>query len=261
MSKPIIAAQMYTLRMHCTDEMAIDQSFAKVKAMGYNAVQVSGLAQIPYQMMKDLADKYDLKICCTHISFDKMVQDIDDVIEQHKIYDCKYAGVGSMPKEYAAAGADGYKKFAVEASVVGEKLNAAGLQFIYHNHNFEFNRFGEVGNTKSGMEILFDESDKKAFQFELDTYWIQAGGACPVKWIYKVKDRMKVVHFKDMAMDGREQLMTEIGEGNLDWAGIIKACDDIGVEWCPIEQDKCQRDEFESLEISLKNLKAMGCSF
>ena len=68
---------------------------------------------------------------------------------------------------------------------------------------------------------------------------------------------MKVVHFKDVAgiSDERQAIMTEVGEGNLNWEAIIKACQDTRVEWAAVEQDICQRDPFESLAISLKNLK------
>jgi sugar phosphate isomerase/epimerase len=72
---------------------------------------------------------------------------------------------------------------------------------------------------------------------------------------------MDVVHFKDMAVqvrDGRVQIMTEVGEGNLNWKGIIKACAETGVKWAAVEQDICQRDPFESLAISRRNLKEMG---
>ena len=71
---------------------------------------------------------------------------------------------------------------------------------------------------------------------------------------------MKVVHFKDMGADSNsfQPIMTEIGEGNLNWQDIIKACTEIGVEWALVEQDVCQRDPFESLAISLNNLKKLG---
>jgi sugar phosphate isomerase/epimerase len=56
----------------------------------------------------------------------------------------------------------------------------------------------------------------------------------------------------------REPLMMEVGEGNLNWPEILKACKAAGVRWYIIEQDVCQRDPFESLEISLKNVREMG---
>jgi sugar phosphate isomerase/epimerase len=67
------------------------------------------------------------------------------------------------------------------------------------------------------------------------------------------------VHLKDMAMgpDGQQQ-MAEVGEGNMNWDGILGACRDAEVEWYIIEQDICQHDPFESLAISLRNVKGMG---
>ena len=55
------------------------------------------------------------------------------------------------------------------------------------------------------------------FDFEIDTYWVQAGGGDPVDWIYKLDGRMRYIHFKDMAMDGRKQIFAPVGEGNLNW--------------------------------------------
>ncbi len=54
--------------------------------------------------------------------------------------------------------------------------------------------------------------------------------------------------------------MAEVGEGNLNWPAILQACRAAGVEWYIIEQDICQRDPFESLAISLKNVRGMGLS-
>ena len=97
-----------------------------------------------------------------------------------------------------------------------------------------------------------------------DTYWIQHGGADPVVWIERMQERMPVVHLKDMVMlpaddgGGPQQALAEVGEGNMNFAGILAACQRIGVEWYAVEQDICQRDPFESLAISYRNLRAMG---
>ena len=247
------AAQLYTVRKQMQTTQEIEEGFNKLKKMGYNAVQVSGIGPIEPERLKDLADEVGLEICATHNSYTDFTEDIDPLIAKHQLWECKYVGLGGMPGEYRD-NADGYKKFAREASVFGKTLKDAGLQFIYHNHNFEFIRFGNL----TGMDIMLQESDPDTFHFEIDTYWVQAGGGDPAEWIEKVAGRMAVVHFKDMAVDGREQIFAEIGEGNLNWDRILKACYDTGVEWCPVEQDVCQRDPFESLEISLKNLKEMG---
>ena len=54
-----------------------------------------------------------------------------------------------------------------------------------------------------------------------------------------------------------EQVMAEVGEGNLNWPAILQACREIGVEWYAVEQDVCRRDPFESLKISYENLRTL----
>ncbi|MFW6264860.1 MAG: sugar phosphate isomerase/epimerase family protein [Bacillota bacterium] len=249
-----IAAQLYTLRDYLQTAEDIDNTLQKVKKIGYDAVQVSGLGPIDPQDLKKIVDKEGLTICATHIGLERMKNDLEGVINDHKLWGCKYVGLGSMPNEYRAD-KESYIKFAKEASEIARSLKENDLQFVYHNHNFEFRKFGD----KTGMDILFEESDPEVFDFELDTYWVQAGGADPVQWIKKLAGRMKVVHFKDMLISPEiEQRFAEIGEGNLNWPAIIEACKEIGVEWCPVEQDNCyEKDPFESLKISFENLNKM----
>ena len=254
MSNSVIAAQLYTLRNYLKTPEDIAETLKKVKEIGYDAVQVSGMGPIEPSSLKEICDKEGLTICATHISFDRMKNDFDAVVKEHKLWDCKYVGLGSMPKEFREKGKEGYMEFAKEASRIAKKLADNGLQFIYHNHKFEFEKFDGL----TGLDILFNESDKETFGFEIDTYWVQAGGADPVVWIKKMEGRMGVVHFKDMTIQNDEQIMAEVGEGNLNWPDIIKACKEIGVKWYAVEQDRCQRDPFESLAISLKNMKKMG---
>ena len=257
MEKPVIAVQLFTLRDYSQTPEDLKQTLHRVKAMGYHAVQVSGIGPMDPQIVKDAAAKEGLTICATHIGFDRLGNDLDGVIRQHKLWDCKYVGIGSMPEKYRN-NREGYLQFAKEASEYGRLLAEQGLTLIYHNHNFEFRKYGNA----TGMEILFEESDPAALQFELDTYWVQAGGADPIDWIKRLRGRMDVMHYKDMALNEQsQQIMTEVGEGNLNWKGILAACEETGVKWCAVEQDDCQRDPFESLKISKDNLAAMGCRF
>ncbi len=253
MDKSKIAAQLFTLREYTKTPADIEATMKKVALIGYESVQVSGIGPIEPVRLKEITDKAGLSICATHISFDRLKNDTDALINEHLLWNCKYMGLGAMPAEYRES-ADTYKAFAREVSKIARDEKAAGLQFIYHNHNFEFVKFDGI----TGLEILMNESDPDAFHFEIDTYWVQAGGGDPVQWIKKVGGRMKVVHFKDMAVDNeRKQLFAEIGEGNLNWPPIIRACEDIGVEWYAVEQDICQRNPFESLSISFNNMLKM----
>ena len=256
-----IAAQLFTIRDFTKTRDDFAASMAKIREIGYRAVQVSQIGEISDAEVKRIADDNGLTICNTHVSVDDLLDNPDAVIKQHELWGARHVAIGGMPLEYRDSEA-GFRRFAEIANGIGERLDSAGLTFSYHNHSFEFLRFG----AKSGLELIFDETDPRYVQAELDTYWIQHGGADPVAWIEKMTDRMPVIHLKDMVMlraaDGGQprQAMAEVGEGNMNFSGILAACQRIGVEWYAVEQDICQRDPFESLAISYRNLRAMGLS-
>ncbi len=251
----VLAAQLYTIREHTKTAEDFAASMKKISDMGYTAVQVSAIGPIPHEDVLKITQDNGLTICNTHIPYDRLWHDLDSVIAQHNLWNSKHVAIGSMPQDYRG-NEDGFKRFAIEASQVGEKLHAAGLTFSYHNHSFEFVRFGN----RNGLELIYQESDPRYLQAEIDTYWVQHGGGDPAAWVAMMKNRMPVVHLKDMVITDGQQAMAEVGEGNLNWPAILQACQDAGVEWYAIEQDICPGDPFDSLKISYDNLKAMGLS-
>jgi len=251
MAASALAAQLYTLREFLKTPDQIATSLKKVRQLGYEAVQVSGLGPIEPARLKEAADAAGVRIIATHIGFDQIRQQPGAVIADHQLWGCRHVAIGGLPAEYRSE--EGYHRFAREASEAAKPLVAAGLTFSYHNHSFELERFGG----RTALEILYAESDPAVFSAEIDTYWIQHGGGNPVSWLRQLKGRCHLVHLKDMAMKGSQQLFAEVGEGNLEWPAILDACREAGVEWYIVEQDTCQRDPFESLGISLKNLRQL----
>jgi sugar phosphate isomerase/epimerase len=254
-----LAAQLYTVRQFTKTPADVAVTLRKVREIGYRAVQVSGFGPIDKRELRKLLDDNGLVCACTHLGFEQMRDQTAQVIEEHHTLGCAHIAVGSMPGSYRGGGAEGFSRFAREASEVARRLKAqGGLTWSYHNHSFELIRQG----AKTGLEILFEESDPAVFNLEIDTYWITHGGGDPADWIRKCRGRIPLVHFKDMASrQGEkqvEQLMAEVGEGNQNWPAILEACAASGVVWRMVEQDVCQRDPFESLAISFKNLTRWG---
>lgn len=253
-----IAAQLYTIRDHIKTRADFESSMRKIRAIGYRAVQISALGDIPDVTVKRIIDDNGLTICNTHAAYDDLLNQPERVVAQHQLWDCRHVAIGSMPPEFRGS-EDGFRRFAESANRIGETLAADGLSFSYHNHSFEFVKFG----ARTGLDLLLEETDPRYVKMELDTYWIQHGGGDPVAWIKRVAGRMPVVHLKDMVMlpsgDGRaQQAMAEVGAGNLNFPAILAACQRTDVEWYAVEQDFCAGDPFDSLAISFRNLLALG---
>jgi sugar phosphate isomerase/epimerase len=254
MSKPVVGAQLYTVRQFTKTLGEARSALEKVKRIGYTAIQVSGFGSMdPKELAKVLADS-GLTVAATHVSWKRCLEDLDALIEEHRMWKCVHPAIGGLPGDYFTL--DGLKKFIDELQVVVPKFRAAGMDFSYHNHNHELIR--HAGRT--WLDRLYAETPADLLKAEIDTHWIQAGGGDPAAWIRRCAGREPLLHLKDMIISPEKHLrFAEIGEGNLNWKEILKAAEESGVEYLLVEQDDCYgRDPFESLAISYRNLQAMG---
>lgn len=254
MAKGIAGAQLYTVREYTKTAEDLAASLKKVAAAGYTAVQVSGIGPIDPKVVARLMQDNGLAVVATHMAWDRFKNDLDAVIEEHKLWGCPHPAIGGLPGEYR--GPDGVKRFRDELIPIAEKLAREGMDFSYHNHNHELAKY----DGRTWLDMLYSEIPASVLKAEIDTYWIQAGGGDPAWWIKKLAGRQPLLHLKDMIVTPeREQRFAEIGEGNLNWPAIMKEAEAAGVKYYLVEQDRTyDRDPFESLAISYRNLKAMG---
>ncbi len=258
MNNALIGAQMYTLREYCKTASDIASSCARVKAMGYDGIQASaaGFNEIDPVELRKILDGEGLVCAATHESLDDVLNDTQRVIEKQQILGCKYAAIGGFhpdkDKEWCAKL---WLDFAAKLSEAAKVSEGSGVVLGYHNHSHEF------AATEQGipLQLLLDNFDKNIW-FELDLYWVAYGGGDPAEGISKGAGRIPCVHYKDMKMRARprvEHVMSEIGEGNLNWRRINKACKNAGVEWYLVERDDGPTDAFKTLEISINNMREM----
>ncbi|NLG51054.1 MAG: sugar phosphate isomerase/epimerase [Chloroflexi bacterium] len=251
----VVAAQLYTVREYTKTIEGVAETLKKVADIGYSAVQISGFgAGIDPKDVARLVEDNGLIVASTHTGWDRFLNDLDGVIEEHLLWKCKHPAIGGLPGEYHNP--DGLKRFLDELAPIAEKLAEVGMDFSYHNHNHEFAKY----DGKTWISMLYEQADPKMLKAELDVYWVQAGGADPTFWVRKCAGREPLLHLKDMAITPkREVRFAEIGEGNLNWPAILEAAKESGVEWYFVEQDQCyERNPFDSLAISYRNLNAMG---
>ncbi|MDD5677738.1 MAG: sugar phosphate isomerase/epimerase [Kiritimatiellae bacterium] len=254
MTKPAIGAQLYTLKEYEKTLPDIVATLKKVAAIGYTTVQVSGFGPADPKDVARAAGDAGLRIVSTHTSWTRFLNELDQVIAEHKLWKCFHPAIGGLPKDYFCA--EGVKRFLDELGPIAEKLKNAGMDFSYHNHNHELAKYGR----KTWLASICDESDPSVLKAEIDTYWIAAGGGDPADWIKRWAGRIPLLHCKDMiATKEREQRFAEVGEGNLNWDAILNQAEKSGVEYLLVEQDNCYgRDPFESLAISYNNLASWG---
>ena len=246
-----IAVQCYTLREHLKTAADFAACMKRVRAIGYQAVQISGVGPISPAEIRRMTDAEGLKICATHEPGEDIVERPEAVVEVLSTLGCALTAY-PFPHKALNSRAD-VEHLADALNRAGAVLQAAGMVLTYHNHELEFRKF--EGQTV--LEILFERTDRSLVQAELDTYWVQAGGADPVAWCERMAGRLPMIHLKDYAVhpEDRAPVMAALGEGNLDFPRIVAAAERSGCQWFIVEQDTCPGDPFESLRLSFEHIK------
>ena len=251
-----IAAQLYTLREHLKTPADISTTLKIVRAIGYPAVQVSGLGPIPEADLVQLCRDNGLTLCATHEPALRILDEPQTVITRlhklgTKITACPNTGGIKLDS------LDAVKAFCRRLNHAGQIFHKAGLILCYHNHHAEFQRVAG----KPVLELIYAETDPRYVQGEPDTYWIQHGGGDPVEWCHRLNGRLPIIHLKDYIVRPDNKVdHCEIGNGNLNWPRIIAAADAAGCQWFAVEQDDCPGDPFESLRQSFNFIRDNLCS-
>ena len=154
---------------------------------------------------------------------------------------------------------DSYQKMAENWNEIGQVMKEFGIQFGYHNHNFEFDT---VEGKIPYFDVMLAELDKDLVTMEMDMFWVTKAGQDPVEIIKNYPGRFQLFHMKDMYTNEEPFFTTEgvkdfapVGEGVIDFKRILAVKDIAGMKYIIVEQDQ-SRDEtpFVDIQKSVTNL-------
>ena len=181
------------------------------------------------------------------------------------------SGVGDHQTE----GLRAYEKAADLFNEVGRKCRAAGLQFCYHNHSWEFQTYDRrsgqevpYGTEESvtGLERLYELTDPQLVKACVDVYWVQHGGRDPAEFLATYADRIGYPHLKDMRYLGpeprrrgrlqrEEAEFVELGRGEVNFPAIWRVLEPLDLPWVVYEQDRSSLPPGEAAALSRRFLR------
>jgi len=251
-----LAVQLYTLRDFCKDETSLAETLRKVRAIGYEAVQVSAIGPIAPARVAELCADAGVTICATHEAGDLIRKEPLAAIARLKDFGTPLTAY-PYPGGVDFSDVESIKAMLDDLARAGEIFRENGCQLAYHNHAIEFLKVGG----KTIMDHVFDGIPAGVVDFELDTYWVQYGGGSPVDWCEKVAGRLPALHLKDYQfLASNAPTYAEIGNGNMNFPAIVAAAEKSGCEWFIVEQDTCPGDPFDSVQASFSYCKEFLCS-
>lgn len=261
-AKPTIGLQLYTVR----DAMGTDPAgtLAKVAQIGYNSLEGATYTntQLFYGMnpvaFGALLKKNGLVMRSCHYRLGEdtkgaekgtLLNEWDRAVDDAAALGLKYM-VCAWLSPAERQGLDHYKNMAGQFNKAAEKCKAAGIQFCYHNHDFEF----DAQDGKYPYDVLLDNTDPQLVKMEMDLYWVTKAGHDPVTLFGQHPGRFPLWHLKDMD-NTAAHAFTEVGNGVVDFKKIFDHKDTAGLKYFFVEQDKCPGDPFDSITTSINYIK------
>ncbi len=235
-----IGLQLYTLRDAFSKdakkvlEHVAKSGYKEVETYGYSSEQ--GFFGTSPKDFKKILNDNGLKAPSGHYDFNTFVKDnnadfLKSSIECANILGSEYVTIPWLD-ENLRKNIDGYKRIAQKINEAAVLCKQSGLKLAYHNHNFEFKKFGN----QTGYDILLQETDKKLVDFELDIYWAVSTGNDPLQLFRANPGRFKMWHVKDMDKS-KAEWNTEIGEGSINFKAIFAEAKLSGMQHFFVEQE------------------------
>lgn len=257
-----IGLQVYTLR----DELKADVkgTLQKVADLGYSYIELFEYREgayfgMPVKEMGALLNSLGLKLPSSHMLTGAAEPDLKGTIVndwERAVADAKAMGqeyiVCAYLSDFERRSIDQYKRLAETFNRAGEVCRQYGIQFCYHNHDFEFFQLdGQIP-----YDVLLAETDPELMQMELDIYWIKKVGYSHLDYFGRYPGRFPLWHVKDME-DSPEQAFAEVGSGVINWPEAFAARSQAGMNYFFVEQDVSKRPPMESIAMSIQYLKSI----
>jgi sugar phosphate isomerase/epimerase len=242
-----IGLQLYTVRDVL--ERDFEGTLARVAGIGYKEVEFAGYFNHTPADVRALLDRHGLTSPAVHTGSIEP-EAWKKALDAANVIGHKYIVVPWVPQERRMT-LDGWKQVAADFNRAAETARGAGVQFAYHNHDFEFPKM----DGRVPYDVLLESTDPKLVQLEIDLYWITKGGQDPLAYFARWPGRVPLVHVKDSA-GAPEHKMVDVGQGNIDWKRIFSKKDQAGIKHFFVEHDQPPQP-FEDIAASYRYLKQL----
>lgn len=257
-----VGLQLYTIR----DAMAADVlgSLKKVSDLGYKNLELASYSDGKFygyspKEFKKIVNDLDMEIISSHTQVEAAGITVDNaqkMADDHAELGVKYCVQPWVNDE--DRNIETYKKMVGDWNEVGKIMSGVGIQFGYHNHNFEFEN---IDGVVPYYDIFMAEMDPEYITMEIDLFWANKAGVDPVELFKKYPGRFQLFHMKDMHnheapfFDVNKDDVASVGAGVIDFKAILEAKEVAGMKYMFVEDDNQGNGKpFEELEVSIKNL-------
>lgn len=251
--KKDIGLQLWSVRDDMKKDVAA--TIQEVGKMGYTFVEAAGYSNGQFYGMdpfdfKQLLNENGLRFTSSHCgqplpdsaSWDSAMMWWDACIDAHVAGGVQFIVQPSMDKKNGYGALEDLKRYCDYFNAIGEKCNAKGIRFGYHNHAQEFEEVDGIVR----YDYMLQNTDPEKVMFQLDLYWIMMGGKDALTYFNEYPGRFELWHVKDEK---------ELGEsGLMDFQPIFEQAKQAGMKHIIVEVERYNHTPLESVKMSLDYL-------
>lgn len=236
-----LGLQLWSLR----DTTKVDamKALDQARDFGFTAVETAGTAGMSAADFKKELDARGLVATAAHVQYGEMEKDLAKVVSDVKTLGAKVAFCPWIPHKDTFTVEDA-KKASEHFNQWAAAFQAAGIQFGYHLHGYEF-----APGTKAGEYLLDDMmrwTDAKKVVFQLDVVWVVHSGVDPAALMQKYPGRFVSLHVKDLRKGAEivpgsphapatDQVV--VGTGMVDWKKVVSTAKAQGISHFILEDE------------------------
>lgn len=235
-----MALQLYSVRDCIPTGKDMLDVLKKVKEMGYEGVEFAGYAGLSPEEIKTALDEAGLVAVSSHEDVNRLESSLDEIMAYTLAHGAKFIACSYAP----TATQEDLARLERVMEAAKKAAQPHGITLAYHNHSDEFKPF------EDGVRPI----DRIAgfCKLEPDTYWVYNSQVDPYQYLKDHAADIALIHLKDGDEDGHP---CAIGEGKNDILGILKASEEIGVEWVVVENDDPTPDGLSDVKRSIDWIK------
>jgi len=245
------AVEMFSVR----DDMAKDLwgTLRKVKAMGYEGIEMFGGYTHTAQELKAALDETGLVCCGWHKGMDAVSpENLITTITYNKVIGNTDIVIPWIPEEMHNS-KEACIKTAAEFDAIAAWMADYGMYLGYHNHNFEFTQMDD----DVPFNYFFDYSKRLTMQLDNGNAWSAGPEVDVYEPMIRHAYRARTVHLKPWSL--KTGYNTMIGEDDIDWPRFFTACKQYQrINWYIVEFECAEKyTPLEGVDACLKALKGM----
>jgi sugar phosphate isomerase/epimerase len=196
---------------------------------GYAALGFGPLVKLKPAEIREIIDDSGLRCQSCHFGLNELKQHLDERIAWSKDLGLTQMVLASFGLPHDAS-LDDWTRAAEGLNPIGQKVRDAGLQLGYHNHNFEFQKFGDVLVYDELMKRFDEKLIKMQFQVAVIALGYQAA-----TYLTKYPGRFISLHLADWSPEQKK--IVPIGKGIVDWPKLFAAAKTGGIRNYFVEVD------------------------